>query len=252
MTAILSFIFETFLMPPGIFIVLLLLSLLLINKKRYLRILLIFQIVLIYILSIPVTSDFLYSRLESIAPLSEVQINNNQADVIVVLAGGIDGYAREYGGPDISNFTIPRLRYAAWLQKKTGLPVIVTGGIERGGATEAELMKKVLLQEYEIKGQVLVEKQSQSTYDNALYSSRIMAQHGYKRYFLVTSAFHMPRALDVFKRFNDNVIPAPAAYYYNRTVIEPGIFKPHSKTVWVNYQALHEIVGRYWYRLRYQ
>lgn len=251
MTQILSFIFETFFMPPGIFILLLLLSLLLSNKVRYLRILLIVQIVLMYVLSIPLTSDFFYSRLESIAPLSEAQINSHQADAIVVLAGGIDNYAKEYGGPDISNFTVPRLRYAAWLQKRTGLPVIVTGGIERGGATEAELMKKVLLQEYEIKAQVLVEKQSQSTYENALYSSQILTEHQYKHYFLVTSAFHMPRALDVFKRFNSNVIPAPTAYYYNRSTLEVGMFKPHSKTIWVNYQALHEIVGRYWYRLRY-
>lgn len=250
MTQILSFIFETFFFPPGLFITLLLLSLL-INKVRYLKLFIVFQIVLLYLLSIPLSSHFLFAQLESIAPLTEAHIKNHDADVIVVLAGGINRYAREYRGPDISGYTIPRLRYAAWLQKKTGLPLIVTGGVERGGATEAELMQQVLRQEYGVQVPIQVEKQSRNTYENALYSSRILNRHQYKKYFLVTSAFHMPRAVDVFTQFNKNVIPAGTGYLYNDSAMELDILKPNSKSLRQNYLALHEFIGRIWYRLRY-
>lgn len=209
------------------------------------------QILLIYISSISLTSDYLFSTLETIPELSEEQIKTGKVDVIVVLAGGITAYKKEYHGPDIGYFTQLRLRYAAWLQKKTGLPIIVTGGIERGGASEAQLMKQVLQNEYEIKDSIRVEMQSKNTYENSLYSSKIISEQGYQSYYLVTSGFHMPRALEVFKKHNEKVIAAPMGFYYNPGVLEAGAFKPNSRALWKNYLALHEIIGRYWYQIYY-
>lgn len=208
-------------------------------------------ILLIYIASISLTSDYLFSTLETIPELSEEQIKTSKVDVIVVLAGGISAYKKEYHGPDIGYFTLLRLRYAAWLQKKTGLPMIVTGGIERGGVSEAQLMRQILQNEYEIKDSIWVEKQSKNTYENSLYSSKIISEQGYQNYYLVTSAFHMPRALEVFKKHNEKVIAAPMGYFHNPGVLEAGAFKPNSRSLWSNYLALHEIIGRYWYRLYY-
>ena len=251
MSYFLSQAFELFFLPPGIFILLLCLSILLVKNLQRLKILLFIQILLIYILSIPLTSDYLFSTLETIPALTEEQITSNKVAAIVVLAGGITGYKNEYHGPDIGHFTQLRLRYAAWLQKKIGVPVIVTGGIEEEGVTEAELMKQVLQNEYEIKARIWVEKQSKNTYENALYSSRILSEHQYQNYYLVTSAFHMPRALAVFKKHNEKVIPAPMGFYHNQGILEWGAFKPNSNVLWKNYLALHEIIGRYWYQLYY-
>lgn len=251
----LSQIFEIFFFPPGIFIVLLVLSVVFVNNLKRLKILLLMQILLIYILSIPLTSQTLFSQLETIAALSEAQISTNKkmnkVDVIIVLAGGISAYKNEYHGPAIGYFTQERLHYAAWLQKRTGLPVIVTGGIERGGASEAQLMKQTLQNEYGIKSLIWVEQESKNTYENALFSSKIMKKHGYQNYYLVTSAFHMPRALDVFQKQNHKAMPAPMGFYVNQNKFELDQLKPNSKSLWTNYLALHEIVGRYWYRLYY-
>lgn len=246
-----SQLFEIIFLPPGLFILLLVLSILLVKNLQRLKGLLIIQILLIYFFSIPLTSDYLFSTLETIPALSEEQIKMNKADAIVVLAGGIKVYKKEYHGPDIGHFTHLRLRYAAWLQKRTGLPVIVSGGIEEEGVTEAELMQRILQNEYAIKGSIRVEKQSKNTYENSLYSSKILSEHQYQNYYLVTSAFHMPRALEVFKKHNEKVIPAPMGFYYNPGVLEPGKFKPQSHVLWKNYLALHEIIGRYWYQFYY-
>lgn len=246
-----SQLFEVMFLPPGIFILLLVLSILWVKNLKTLKILLALQITLIYFLCIPLTSDVLFSKLETLPALNENQIINNKVDAIVVLAGGIRAFKKEYHGPDIGYFTLVRLRYAAWLQKQTGLPVIVTGGVERDGVSEAELMKQVLQEEYEITVPIWIEKQSKNTYENALYSSKILDEKGYQKYYLVTSAFHMSRALDAFKEFNENIIPAPAAFYYNQTAFELGKLKPQSHALWNNYLALHEIFGRYLYQIYY-
>jgi len=244
-------LFELFFLPPGIFIVLLLLGVLLIKNLRQLKRLILLQVVLIYVLSIPITTHFLFIILETVPVLTLEQINDNQADVIVVLAGGIKPNEKEYYGPDVGYFTQLRLRYAAWLQKQTHLPVLVTGGIEKEGVTEAELMKQVLEEEYEVSDKILVEKNSQNTYENSLFSSKIMTKYQLKSYYLVTNAFHMPRAMMAFKKHNPNIIPAPMGFNHNRLSLEPVNFLANSKSLWQNYLALHEIIGLYWYKIRY-
>ena len=251
MTVYLTRLFELFFLPPGIFIFLLLLSVLLVKNLQLLKRLVLLQILLIYVLSIPVITHFLFARLETIPALTLAQLKDNQADVIIVLAGGIKPHKKEYHGPDIGHFTQLRIRYAAWLQKQTHLPVLVTGGIETEGITEAELMRQVLQNEYALSDTIWVEKNSQNTYENSLYSSKIMTEQQWQNYYLVTSAFHMPRATMAFSEHNKNIIPAPMGFYHNSMDYEPGDFLPNSKSMWHNYLALHEIIGLYWYKIRY-
>jgi uncharacterized SAM-binding protein YcdF (DUF218 family) len=250
-TLILTSLFELFFLPPGLFIFLLLLSVFLVKDIYRLKRLIFLQILLLYLLSIPVTSHYLFAALETTPALTPEQIQNTKPDAIIVLAGGIKSWQKEYHGADVGYFTQLRLRYAAWLQKQTGLPVLVTGGIEKDGITEAELMKKVLVQEYQVTAKVLVEKNSQNTYENALYSKKIMAQHQLKQAYLVTNAFHMPRALMVFEKQQLDTIPAPMAFFHNNMDYLSGDFLPQSKVLWQNYLALHEIIGFYWYQIRY-
>ena len=246
-----SRIFELLFLPPGIFIFLLLLSLVFIHEPALLKRVLWLQLILMLTLSIPVTGHFLFKYLETIPPLTEQQIKDNKADVIVVLAGGIIAYQQEYAGADINYFTLIRLRYGAWLQKKTGLPIIVTGGVEQGGITEAELMARVLHNEYGItEDKIFIEKQSHNTYENALYSSQIMDQEKFQNFYLVTSAFHQSRAILSFTPYKQTIIPAPMGYYHNTMDYLWGDFMPSSNAMRGNFLALHEIVGHYWYLLR--
>ena len=177
--------------------------------------LLLLQLLLCYLLSLPISSHLLFKHLETTPALSAEQINNTSADLIVVLAGGIKPYKKEYHGADISGFTIPRLRYAAYLQKRTGLPVLAAGGIEKAETTEAELMRRVLREEYEVKSRVFIEKDSQTTFENAHNVKKLLKAHGFKHILLVSSAFHIPRALAVFEDAEIKVTPAPTAFFHN-------------------------------------
>jgi len=164
--------------------------------------------------------------------------------------GGIKAFKKEYHGADISGFTILRLRYAAYLQKRTGLPVLVAGGIEKSETTEADLMYKVLREEYQVKAGIYIENQSQNTFENARRVKKLLKEHHFKHILLVSSAFHMPRALAAFEDVEIIVTPAPTDFYNNSMDYEFGDFLPHSLALRQNYLALHEIIGAFWYRIK--
>ena len=73
-------------------------------------------------------AHFFVAPLEAMtAPLTAPEASGAQA--IVVLASGRLQDAPEYDGLDIPDYiALGRLRYAAHLQRRTGLPVLVTGG----------------------------------------------------------------------------------------------------------------------------
>ncbi len=252
MSFYLSRIFELLFMPPGLFIFLLLLTIVLVKKTAVIKRLLLLQMIIIYVLSISITTHHLYASLETISPLTAQQIKTLDNDVIIILAGGIKAQAKEYNRPDVGYFSLLRLRYGAWLQKQTGLPIIVTGGIERGGMTEAELMKQVLQQEFAVNGKIFVERQSRNTLENAQFSQQIMAEQQFSRPLLVTSAFHMPRALLAFTHMGKNITAAPTGFLHSEIDYIPGDFIPNSKSLRENYLALHELMGFWWYKLRMQ
>ena len=97
-------------------------------------------------LSLPVVGEGLLIALEP-APLTSAELAQAQwkAGAIVVLGDGRDLVAPEYGGETVSRETLQRLRYAAWLQRQTGLPILVTGGRPDGGKeAEGRLMNRAL------------------------------------------------------------------------------------------------------------
>jgi uncharacterized SAM-binding protein YcdF (DUF218 family) len=61
---------------------------------------------------------------------------------------------------------------------------------------------------------ILIEDRSRNTKENADFSKIILTKaHLAPPYILVTSAFHMRRALGIFKRRNIDVVPYPCYYY---------------------------------------
>ena len=59
---------------------------------------------------------------------------------------------------------------------------------------------------------VILENQSRNTYENALYNKDLVGFSGDGSWLLVTSAFYMPRAYEIFKDQGIPVLPYPADY----------------------------------------
>jgi uncharacterized SAM-binding protein YcdF (DUF218 family) len=94
------------------------------------------------LLSMPLVSDILSKALDDSRPLDFAEARTARA--IVIPGGGVRRNALEYGGDTVGQFTLERVRYGAWIARRTGLPVLVSGGVVFGG-TPAQVMRQTLL-----------------------------------------------------------------------------------------------------------
>ena len=172
------------------------------------------------------------------------------ADAIVILSGGTYFRAPEYGGKDtVSGFVLERLRYGVKLQREVGKPILVTGGKPLGGSTaEALLMKSVLEQDFHVPVH-WVEIDSNNTYESALNSFQTLQHAGINRIYLVTHAWHMPRAAEIFRQVGFEVIEAPMAFS-TRYEINLLAFLPRAESLQDSKIVVHELIGLLWYQLK--
>ena len=192
-------------------------------------------------LSWPPVADALVGSLERHPPLSAQALA--QAQAIVILGGGIYPDAPEYGGQDsVARPTLQRLQYAATLQRRSQLPVLVTGGAPEGGRPEGEVMQQVLEQQFGVPVR-WVESASLDTAGNAALSAPLLRAAGVQRVALVSQAWHLPRAVALFEAQGFTVLPAPTGF---RTR-PPGAWKrylPSAEALLASQTALHEWLGR--------
>ncbi|VVD84836.1 YdcF family protein [Pandoraea iniqua] len=140
---------------------------------------------------------------------------------VVILGGGTSLGGPEFGRPDgadVSEMTLGRVRYGAFLARRAQLPVLVSGGAPSGyPIAEGRLMAQVLSDEFGVPVR-WTEAQSLNTAQNATFSARMLANAGVTRVYLVTSAWHMRRARDQFVRAGLTVVPAPCC---NERALDP-------------------------------
>ena len=127
--------------------------------------------------------------------------NSGRSEVaILVLGGGVEPYAPEYGMSNLSSYSLESLRYGLWLGRETGWPVGFSGGTgwaNQAGAAEADVAARIAAQEY---GRPLrwVEPESRDTRENAARSLPLLQASGVRHVLLVTRGWHMQRAKALF------------------------------------------------------
>jgi uncharacterized SAM-binding protein YcdF (DUF218 family) len=151
--------------------------------------------------------------------------------------------------PFFDEHTLIRLRYGAFLHRKTGLPILTTGGRLYRDTTQslAEVMANELDTGFQLGTTKWTEDRSRTTLENARYSARILNEAGIRHILLVTEAFHMPRSVSVFEQTGLTVTAAPTA----DSQIEDSAAKrwlPTSRALNQSSLALHEYLGMLAYR----
>lgn len=196
-------------------------------------------------LSLPLVGSRLLAVLEPDPPISRSQLATAQA--IVILGGGAYSRAPEYGGDTVGCATLERVRYGARLARESRLPLLVSGGAPFGGRAEAESMKAVLENEFNVPVR-WTENTSRDTAENAQLSTSILRAAGITRIALISHAWHLPRAVPLFEREGITVIAAPTAFSGGApTPVEsllPGDGLGRSRL------ALHEYLGQLYNRLK--
>lgn len=151
MELILTHVVQAFILPPGLFLSLLLLGFLVrLRFHRSGQAIMLSGILLLLLMSLPIVVSPLLRLYENIPALDPAKLPHTGAKAIVILGGGRYPNAPEYRGDTVSMYSLERIRYGAWLQRRTRLPILVTGGVVFGGKrpSEAELMQQVLQKEF--------------------------------------------------------------------------------------------------------
>ncbi len=229
------------------------------KSRRYGLSLLIIGSLFIYALSTPFASSLLLDAAEagpepvSAAPrspqLAETQATEPQA--IVILGGDIRSQTLDFGGDTVGRLSLERIRYGARVHRQVGLPVLTTGGLI--GDTEtpiAAAMADALREDYRVPVK-WVEGRSRNTFENALRSAEILSAEGISTVYLVTHSWHMPRAVEAFRHVGLDVIPRPTGLSASSRGRSWRDFIPNSGSLGTSAFAIHERVGRIWYRIRY-
>lgn len=167
---------------------------------------------------------------------------------IVILGGGSYFHAPEYAGQDtVSEATLVRLRYGARLQRELHLPILLSGGEPLGNRiSEAQQMRIALEQDFQVPVR-WTEDQSNNTMENARNSFQTLRDS--KRIYLVTHAWHMPRAAAAFRRAGFDVIEAPTAFT-THPPFDLLSFVPCAESLLECKIFFHEVIGLLWYQAK--
>lgn len=246
-------VIKQLLLPPGIILVLLAIAFLLVRGTLG-RLLLFVGWALLLLMSLPGLAVPFIGTLERYPALDPERLAELHADAIVVLGAGVYSDAPEYGGHTVSGNSLQRIRYAAWLHHRTGLPLYVSGGA--GDKAPGPVMVQVLKDEYGVPVAGL-ERDSHNTRENAEFTAPMLRADGVGRILLVTQAWHMPRAVEAFERAGVDVVAAPTSFITRDAKRANQTWRDHY-TDWlpqasafqVSYFAMHELIGRVYYGLR--
>ena len=243
------------LVPPGPLLVLLVAGLLLLRRKPKVgRALLWTGTVLFLALSLAPVSRALTDLAGDYLPLQLAGARAAQA--IVVLAGEARfapedrAWERATGSPEsfddsVGDLTLARVRYGVLLARRTGLPMLFTGG--DGGRHHralAELMQRAAIDDYGL-GARWIETRSRNTRENAQLSAPVLRAAGVRTIVLVTDDNHMRRAMREFAATGLRVIPAPVRIpppvFTGRwsTNLRPGLGAFHDSSL-----AIYELLGQ--------
>jgi uncharacterized SAM-binding protein YcdF (DUF218 family) len=194
--------------------------------------------------------DWLMVPLENRFPA--VAVSAAPVDGVIVLGGGLDPGLSAARGQYIMSDAASRLVYFQLLARAhPGAKLVFTGG--SGDLLDQEHREapfaRGLLREMGLDpGRVVFEGASRNTFENALFSKELAKPAPGERWLLVTSAYHMPRAVAVFRAVGWDVLAFPVGYrtagYASLNVLASFAEKLRALDL-----AWHEWVGLAAYRL---
>lgn len=205
-----------------------------------------------------VANQLVYSLERQHVPIGQVP----NADAIVVLGGGIRSQMAPRPWIDVTEAG-DRPIHGAQLYRQGKAPLVILSGgrieWQGGGPPESADMAKLVEALGVPTAAILQDPTSLNTYENAINVKQILTERNINRVLLVTSAAHMPRSLQIFKKQGIDAIPAPTDFLVSRQELEEPQSTPQGRILSAlpdadNLQrltrTLKEYIGIVIYRLR--
>lgn len=206
------------------------------ERRRALTVALVAYVLLV-LASLNTVTDVLLRPLEDRAtPLAEPP--RDVPAIVVLGAGGTHslircGRAAQLYRPDIHKL------------------VLVSGGrLDPADPIEAEKMRDWLVLLGVPASAIVLEPESQSTFENAVRSAAILRERGIGKVVLVTDASHMMRATACFRKQGIEVVQGPCDRINRDLPHGPDYYLPSAGAAKETDQALREWIGMAWYWLR--
>ena len=206
-------------------------------------------VLLLFLTATPILSSMYMALLEAQYPPFK-PATTSKFDAVVVLAGGVFQKGSLRPADDASEASRQRTACGVSLWQQNLAPtLLLTGGdatILRTGPLESHEMKRWALRLGVPESAILVEEQSRTTYENAVQTKAIL---GAGRILLVTSAYHLPRAVGLFEKQGFVVTPVACGYesqhtpqqaWAQRTLFD---FLPTTRALLTTTQAVDEVAG---------
>lgn len=169
-------------------------------------------VVLLLVLSCP----YLYTVVAWNWDYRRVEISPNKKYSAVIVLGGFtstddkqNGYFNAAADRFIQGIRLYEMGNASHILISGGNGQLIQGGYSEGEWTQLQLKQLHIPDSV-----VLIEGKSRNTYENAKFSKEVLDKNGLKpKYLLVTSAFHMRRALMIFKNQGMDVDAYPCNFF---------------------------------------
>ena len=245
-------VIKSLILPPGIFVLLIVITYFVLRNSEKIRTYVFSLIVVVfYLISTPIIARQLAGFIE---PDEALDLSFAQdAQAIIILGCNLYVNAPEYAGADdVSSCALVRLRYAAEVYSEINLPVMTCGGsVFKHSDTEADVMARVLDYRFNIKTK-WKEIWSINTYENVENAVAILRKENINKIILVTHAIHMKRASYSFEKNNFKVYAAPTYFFSaksnNSLLLD---LMPDIHSLYVSRFAAYETIGLIWHWLKH-
>jgi uncharacterized SAM-binding protein YcdF (DUF218 family) len=135
---------------------------------------------------------------------------------IVVLGGGFEGGINLVrGGYELNSGGDRYVEAAVLARRFPDARIVVSGGsgaLMLTGEDDASTALRLMTALGVAADRLVLEGESRNTYENALFTRRLVSPAPGETWLLVTSAFHMPRSMALFRKAGFAVTPWPVDY----------------------------------------
>lgn len=239
------------LVPPGLFILLVLIGTVFSRKHKAQMTFLLFLAAGVYLASIAPVANFLLSPLESRYGIPAVDDLRTSAAYVVLGGGTSDKGVDIFGKGTLSSDSTARLAAVYRLYRLSPKPIIISGGpAYPARAPESEIGKRFLVKLGIRNDHIMTETRSRDTQENAIYTKELCARKGFGKIVLVTSAYHLRRAMLLFTPLFNGVTPCPAGIKSSRDNVRIRDFFPDTDSFHATSIALRERLGILFYGIK--
>ena len=222
------------------------------GAHRLARVLVVVALAIFWTSATPTVARWLTGTLEQQYPSNPSTLP--RADVAIVLGGAVSAPIPPRQAPELGA-AADRVWHAAHLHRSGHVQrIIAVGGSVPWGpqhSSEAEVIRQLLVELGVPRSAIQIGITSRNTYENAVETKALAKELPFATALLVTSAWHMPRALAVFKKAGIPVVPAPCDFRADDTLTGTVLdWLPHADAFAMTSAALREWLGYYVYRWR--